>query len=82
MLDKIVSMNQLKSICCICTLSDFSLHFTLFFFSQQDVPLAGIVRSISGASAIVPVLPQWDSPRVWPEEAHDGSPGWGDWYDC
>lgn len=51
-------------------------------FSLQDVPLAGVVRSFSGASAIVPALPQWGSARVWPEEADAGSPGWGNWCVC
>lgn len=53
----------------------FNTLFTLF--SVQDVPLAGVVCSYSGAGAAVPALPQRGSARVWPEEADAGSPRWG-----
>lgn len=78
MLDK---MAQIVELLYFYSVSFFTTPL-LFFFSQQDVPLAGVVRSFSGASTVVPVLPQRDSTKVWPEEAHDGSSGWGDWYGC
>lgn len=45
----------------------------------QDVPLAGVVRSLGGAGAAVPALPQRDVSGAGTETADAGSPGWSYW---
>lgn len=55
---------------------------TYLVLPLQDVPLAGIVCSVSGPCAAVPTLAQWGRTGFFPEEAHAGSSGWSNWSFC
>lgn len=65
-----------------CSSNESQTYFKFPLICLQDVPLAGVLRSLGGAGAAVPALPQRDVSGAGTEEADAGSLGWSYWCVC